>query len=141
MTYDIRKPGDIKIMNAAVKAFNATHDKDVSYFAFVMLNYAEIDIFNGFEICSYNNLIEITLGEEKVMVIKCIKEAEVSKEIIKEFTKYIKVHKFKNGIIITSDQSYYFTGITIAYIKATFDNITQYRDILNVFLDLRLFEH
>jgi hypothetical protein len=135
----IIEPGRTKIERAALNAMSAANDKEVSEFAFIMLCYAEIDFFHGFSISvNIDSIIEVVSENKQIIAIKCTKENKISSEMREEFVKYIELHHFGHGMIITSDYSYYYEGGP-KYKPLEYHNLNEYRDILNIFLDLRLF--
>jgi hypothetical protein len=128
-----------RLKETAVTAALAQHEKDISCFAFALLNYAEINLMNGYEIRSYGNLIEITLHDRKVMVMRCELD-DITKEVKQEFANHLKVHQFENGMIITSLETIFYSRSYAVRERNKFVTINEYLKILMEFINIKELE-
>lgn len=128
-----------RLKKVAYIATNATEEKDITYFAFGLLNCAGIGLNNSYTICSKGNMIEIRLSDIKLLVIRC----EISKynfdEIKHEFMDYMKSYEFRHGMIIRTFHSYFYSqNNKIVKAEVTLNNVLECQNILNIFIDMRI---
>jgi hypothetical protein len=127
-----------RIEKAIYRAANAETEKDISYFAFALLDYAGIRLCNGYELCILFESIEVMLNGRKLILITFY-EKEFFMLISPKlgFMERIRNHEFENGLIISQLHSTFFSRKNDEVKEiATLSNKNEYNDMLKLLDDM-----
>jgi hypothetical protein len=127
-----------RIEKAIYRAANAETEKDISYFAFALLDYAGIRLSNGYELCTLLGSIEVTLNGRKLISISCYeKELFTSKGLKLGFMESIRYGEFENGLLISQLHSTFFSRKNDEVKEiATLSNKNEYNNMLKLLDDM-----
>jgi hypothetical protein len=143
-----------RLQRAAYIAANATWEGDISGFAFGLLAYAGLDLRNGYLISSENHLndidkrrtdimVEVMVGRQKILVIECKKDMSHPTRTKEQLIGYMQDGNFPHGVIMYPlSSTFYSLDVTdddsSVQEMQTLSNTTDYEDILNAFISMRI---
>jgi hypothetical protein len=127
-----------RIEKAIYRAENAETEKDISYFAFALLDYAGIRLSNGYELCIFLDSIHVTLNGRKLILISFYEnELFMIKSFKFGFMVHIENYDFENGLIISQLHSTFFSRKNDKVKEiATLSNKNEYNNILKLLDDM-----